>query len=117
MALGYSGVLAQDSADQDTADQDAAARQAAQQAALAKANQNPVANMIMVPLEFWHNDGENGDGFTAVAKPVIPTPIGGMNLINRFILPYASISGTMQLPDTEFGGPAVDEKGLGDFIY
>jgi len=40
-----------------------------------------------------------------------------MNLINRFILPYASISGTMQLPDTEFGGPAVDEKGLGDLTY
>ena len=33
--------------------------EAARQAALAKKSQNPVANMISVPFEFWYNDGEN----------------------------------------------------------
>lgn len=112
-ALGCSGAFAQDEAVQVDAGQDDA--EAA--AALASANQNPVANMISVPFEFWHHDGKFGDGFTAVAKPVIPTPVGGMNLINRFIIPYASISGVMNLPDSEFSGAAIDEKGLGDITY
>ncbi len=99
---------------QEAEDPDDGAKQAA---ALAKANQNPVANMIMVPIEFWHHEGTNGDGFTAIAKPVIPASVGGMNLINRFIVPYASISGIMQLPDTEFGSPAIEEKGMGDITY
>jgi hypothetical protein len=46
--------------------------------------------MIRVPFEFWRHEGEDGEGFTAITKPVIPTPVGGMNLINRFIIPYAS---------------------------
>lgn len=82
-ALGCSGAFAQDEAVQvDAGPDDAEAA-----AALASANQNPVANMISVPFEFWHHDGKFGDGFTAIAKPVIPTPVGGMNLINRFIIP------------------------------
>ena len=34
--------------------------QAPDEAALAKASQNPVANMISIPLEFWHNEGDLG---------------------------------------------------------
>ena len=105
LLLCCSGAVAQEDANED---------HSAQAAALAKANQNPVANMIMVPIELWHHEGKNGDGFTAIAKPVIPASVGGMNLINRFIVPYASISGILRLPDTEFGSPAIDEKGLGD---
>lgn len=97
--------------------QDAGQDAADKQAALAKANQNPVANMISVPLEFWHHDGQNGDGFSIIAKPVVPKPVGGMNLINRFILPYASISGAMKMPDTEFPETTINENGLGDLTY
>jgi len=112
--LGCSGAFAQDEVGQVEAGPDDAEEKAA---ALAKANQNPVANMISVPFEFWHHDGKLGDGFTAIAKPVIPTPVGGMNLINRFIIPYASISGAMNLPDSEFSGAAIDENGMGDITY
>jgi len=91
--------------------------EAAQQAKLAKMSQNPVANMISVPFEFWHNEGENGTGFSMVAKPVIPTPLGSMNLINRLILPYASIDGAMEMPDTGVNNAAVDENGLADITY
>jgi hypothetical protein len=107
MALPVSA-LAQDKAVLD---------EAAQEAELAKQSQNPVANMISIPFEFWHNEGPNGKGFTALVKPVIPTSLGKINLINRFILPYASISGTIQPPGTEFSDPVVDEKGLADFTY
>ena len=108
ITLGCSGAFAQEDEGQD---------EDAKKAALAKANQNPVANLISVPFEFWHHEGPHGDGFTAITKPVIPSSVGGMNLINRFIIPYASISGILQLPDTEFGGPVIDEKGLGDITY
>ena len=91
--------------------------EAAQQAELAKASQNPVANMISIPFEFWHHNGPNGDGFMAITKPVIPTSVGGLNLINRFILPYASVSGTIELPGTEFGNAVIDEQGLADITY
>ena len=91
--------------------------QAADQAALAKKSQNPVANMISIPFEFWHNEGQRGTGFTAIVKPVIPTSLGKFNLINRFILPYASVNGTLRssLPNSD--PLAVDTKGLGDFTY
>lgn len=103
VVLCNSGALAQD----DPADP----------AALAKANQNPVANMISVPFEFWSHEGSGGDGFTGMAKPVIPTSLKKMNLINRFILPYASVSGSFAPPETGFRGLAIDEKGLGDITY
>ena len=107
MALPVSA-LAQDEAVLD---------EAAQEAELAKQSQNPVANMISIPFEFWHNEGSDGNGFTGVVKPIIPTSLGGINLINRFILPYVSVSGTMQPPGAEFGDPLVDEKGIADFTY
>jgi hypothetical protein len=98
---------------QESADQDEAARNAE----LAKQSQNPVANMISIPFEFWHFEGENGKAFSGIVKPVIPTPVGGMNLINRFILPYASISGTMEPPGQSPIPTAVDAKGLADMTY
>jgi len=107
--LGCSAALGQEG--------EAAQATQAEQAALAKANQNPVANLISVPFEFWHHEGTDGNGFAAIAKPVIPSSLGKMNLINRFILPYASISGTLDLPEAEFPGVAIDDKGLGDITY
>jgi len=90
---------------------------AAQQAALAKKSQNPVANMISVPFEFWKYDGENGDAIVGIVKPVVPTSLGNLNLINRFILPYASASGTIHIPNEQGSPTAVDANGLGDLTY
>jgi hypothetical protein len=101
LLLVSSVTLAQESVDQD---------EAAQQAALAKASQNPVANLISIPFEFWHHEGESGNGFAGIVKPVIPTPVGGMNLINRFIIPYASVSGTMDPPGSDPLPIGVDAK-------
>jgi len=98
---------------QDTTEQS----QEAQQAKLAKQSQNPVANMISIPFEFWHHDGSDGQGFAGLVKPVIPTPLGKINLINRFILPYLSVDGAMDSPDFEFDGVVVDQKGLSDITY
>jgi len=90
---------------------------AAKQAELAKKSQNPVADIISIPFEFWHHDGEYGDGFVGILKPVYPTPVGSLNLINRFLLPYANIDGIMQTPGMEAAPPAIDEKGLLDITY
>ena len=98
---------------QEAADPDEAARQAE----LAKQSQNPVANMISVPLEFWYNDGENGHAFTVIAKPVIPASLGKINLINRFILPFVSVDGAMQPPDQPIDGPVVNASGLANITY
>ena len=60
---------------------------------LAKKSQNPVGNMISVPLEYLHYDGMPNDSSAdaLVAKPVYPVTIGEINLINRFIVPYLGI--------------------------
>ena len=113
LLLGGTVAVGDTTADEAVAAGDAAA----QQAALAKQSQNPVANLISIPFEFWHHEGQNGDGFGALVKPVIPTPVGSLNLINRFILPYASISGVMLPPDGAAANTAVDENGLLDLTY
>ncbi|MBW1789139.1 MAG: hypothetical protein JRK53_21410 [Deltaproteobacteria bacterium] len=67
--------------------------QAAGQEDLAKKSQNPVGNMISVPIEYWHYDGMDNDGSAdaLIVKPVLPTRIGNAVLINRFIIPYLGI--------------------------
>ncbi|MBC2712458.1 MAG: hypothetical protein HGJ94_16180 [Desulfosarcina sp.] len=62
--------------------------QATGQEDLAKKSQNPVGNMISVPIEYWRHDGMAGGGSAdaIMLKPVYPTRIGNLNLINRFIL-------------------------------
>ena len=66
---------------------------AAEQEALAKKSQNPVGNLISVPIEYWHHGGGDVDADVFIAKPVYPVTIGDYTLINRFILPYISIDG------------------------
>ena len=62
-----------------------------EEADLAKASQNPVANIISIPTEYWMYDAEVGDANVLLAKSVVPTSLGNrFNLINRFIVPYAS---------------------------
>jgi hypothetical protein len=100
--------LAQEATDPD---------EAVRQAELAKQSQNPVANMISVPLELWYSDGENGHAFTAITKPVIPASLGKINLINRFIVPFVSVDGAMQPPNQAIDGPVVNASGLANITY
>lgn len=74
---------------------------------LAKKTQNPVANLISVPLQSnWDYDlgpNEDAETFTLNIQPVIPFSLGDdYNLITRTILPIKSID----LPS--------DESGIGD---
>ena len=58
---------------------------------LAKKSQNPVGDIISLPFEnnlaFGVGD-KDAEVYTLTAKPVYPTRIGNLNLINRFILPF-----------------------------
>ena len=92
--------------------------------ALAKASQNPVANIISIPIELWSYDHDSGDLNLAIAKPVVPTPLGSFNLINRFIIPYASVDAGVSgdIPIAPGGGlgigpPSVNVSGLADVTY
>jgi len=89
---------------------------------LAKKSQNPVGNMISVPLEYWHYDGMPNDSSAdaLIAKPVYPVSLGKINLINRFIVPYLGIDATSS--DQDLNGeiiPAsnVHRSGLGNIQY
>jgi len=96
--------------------------QATGQEDLAKKSQNPVGNIINVPIEYWHYDGMDNDGSAdaLIVKPVYPTRIGNMNLINRFIIPYLGIdahSGDQDLGDISIPGSTSRESGLGNIQY
>ena len=57
---------------------------------LAKASQNPVANMISLPIKNKFNFGvgeEDAFGYELELQPVLPVSLGEWNLINRFIVP------------------------------
>lgn len=86
---------------------------------LAKQTQNPVANLISVPLQNNFNFGigpEDRTQYVLNIQPVIPVNIGDWNLINRTILPiiyqpnpFASSGGDFGLSDinhTTFLSPA-----------
>ncbi len=89
---------------------------------LAKQSQNPVGNMISVPIEYWHYDGMPNDSSAdvVIAKPVYPLNLGTYNLINRFIVPYISVDanidgnslGEVNIPPTN-----VSADGLGNIQY
>jgi hypothetical protein len=89
---------------------------------LAKKSQNPVGNIISVPVEYWHYDGmANDSSADALAlKPVYPLGLGNVTLINRFIVPFIGIDantpavdyGNISLPATN-----VSESGLGNIQY
>lgn len=63
---------------------------------LAKQSQNPVANMISVPFEnnIYFDVGPTEKLANGLfIKPVYPTPIGKVNLINRLIIPVIYLEG------------------------
>ena len=88
---------------------------------LAKQSQNPVGNLISVPIEFWHYEAKGADASSnaLVAKPVYPVTIGKINLINRFIIPYVSLDASFNadLPDIGPVSASVNASGLGDIQY
>jgi hypothetical protein len=83
-----------------------------QQEELVKKSQNPIGNLISVPLE---NNFEFGVGpedatvYVLNLKPVYPVNLGNVNLINRFIMPVIYQEERVEGEGSEFG--------LGDFTY
>lgn len=85
-----------------------AVRHAGDEAKLAKAAQNPVANMVSLPLQWNYTTAGGLDSSTELVlnvEPVLPVPIGKRWLIlSRTIVPFVSIP----LPNGEQSG------GIGD---
>lgn len=79
---------------------------------LAAKSQNPVADMISLPMKSTFNfdrGSEDAFAYTLEAQPVYPVHLGKFNLINRFIVP---------LKYQEPAYPGQDYKtGLGDITY
>lgn len=89
---------------------------------LAKKSQNPVGDIISLPIEYWHYDGITNDGSVDVlmAKPVYPTNFGRINLINRFIIPYLGTDANTGGSDLgDIPSPETNQKtsGLGNIQY
>jgi hypothetical protein len=96
---------------------------------LAKQSQNPIGNIISVPLQ---NNGYFGIGpsdssaYLLNIQPVYPVTFGNVNLINRMTLPVIGLQGQDQAPpdrELDMGdvGPLSDASenqfGLGDITY
>lgn len=90
----------------------AARAQEASAAALARKAQNPIANMISVPIQnntsFGIGSFDRTQNVTNI-QPVIPTSLGSWNLINRVIAPLMSQPDVTQESGSTFG--------LGDIVY
>jgi hypothetical protein len=89
---------------------------------LAKESQNPVGNIISLPIEYWHYDGMANDSSAdgLALKPVYPLGLGNVTLINRFIVPFLGIDanttgedlGNISIPPTN-----TKESGLANLQY
>jgi hypothetical protein len=89
---------------------------------LAKKSQNPVGNIIAVPVEYWHYDGLANDSSVdaLVMKPVYPLSFEKVTLVNRFIVPFLGIDanvGGSDLGDIPTPTTNTDESGLGNIQY
>jgi hypothetical protein len=87
---------------------------------LRSAVQNPISSLISLPFKLTFDSGaENGDATILNIQPVIPVTVGDWNLVNRLIVPVASVDGAIQgsnnpSPAPGDGGSA---SGLGDINY
>ena len=74
---------------------------------LAKKSQNPVANMISLPLQFNFNFGMgeyNRSQMVFNIQPVVPLKLNNkINIINRFILPVINQPDVMESSGSTFG--------------
>ena len=106
-ALVASRTAAGQSAERET-DSASVVRHNAGEANLAKASQNPVANMVSLPLQWNFTTAGGLDSSTALVfnvQPVVPLPIGTRwLLVSRTVVPFVSIP----LPNGEQSG------GIGD---
>jgi len=89
---------------------------------LAKKSQNPVGNIISVPIEYWHYDGMANDSSAdgLALKPVYPLELGNVTLINRFIVPFLGIDANITGEDLgNISIPATNsrETGLANIQY
>ena len=89
---------------------------------LAKKSQNPVGNIISVPIEWFHYGDMPNDSNADVVmiKPVYPVNLGSYNLINRMIIPYVGIDanvGGVDLGETPSPTTSVKKSGLGNITY
>jgi hypothetical protein len=94
------------------------ARHEKEAANLAKESQNPVANMVSLPLQYnYYANGGLGTASQMVlnVQPVLPLPIGkNWLVVSRTIVPFVSIplpdvgggNGISQLARPQFGGTA-----------
>jgi hypothetical protein len=72
-----------------------------------KKSQNPVGNIISVPIEYWHYDGMANDssGDALVIKPVYPLGIDKVASINRYIVPFIAIDA--DIPGQDYGNTSI----------
>lgn len=80
--------------------------------ALAAASQNPVADMVSLPIKNIFNfdrGSEDAFAYTLEAQPVYPVNLGKFNLINRFIVP-------IKYQEPAYPGQDYN-TGLGDITY
>jgi hypothetical protein len=105
---------------QDAGQADAGAGAAAPTADDLRAKaQNPLATLISLPFEQSLDFGApDGTAYILNVQPVIPVNLGDWNLINRTIIPFASVSGEIGglagLPEGAKGGRV---WGLGDINH
>jgi hypothetical protein len=89
---------------------------------LAKASQNPVGDIISLPIELWHYGDMPGDSDATllIAKPVYPVNIGKVNLVNRLIVPYVWVDANLSqldLGDFEVPPEDVNRNGFANIQY
>lgn len=88
---------------------------------LAKASQNPIGDIVSLPVEVWHYDGmpEGTDANVFLLKPVYPVSVGSLDLVNRAIVPYVDLNGPDR--DADFGPVEIPEdagrEGWGNIQY
>ena len=81
--------------------------------------QNPVGNLISVPLENNFDFGaNNGDAYILNIQPVLPFRVGPVNFINRVILPIVDVPGAVSgLPPNPSPIPGTGATGISDINY
>ncbi len=86
---------------------------------LRKQAQNPLATLISLPFEQSVDFGApDGSAYILNVQPVIPINLGDWNLINRTIIPFASVSGDIGgLPGLPEGVQGGRVWGLGDINH
>ena len=88
---------------------------------LAKTSQNPLGDVVSLPVEVWHHSGmpKGTDANVFLLKPVYPVSVGNLNLINRLIVPYVDLNGPEK--NVDFGSVEIPEDagrdGWGNIQY